>query len=789
MSEPLNKPGSVKFFLNFNDNRGDLQIAELWGWDGSIFEMLQEDDRHGRDVFFAKNELGFRDKVEINGLTHRFDELMQRYNISGFESDILFILMIEDTRYVVGELDFVESTTDEYTYFNCKVIQQADEVALKRKIDVNIDLFSDIDTDNNGGLGPVDTSKLLWNAVPLKQRSTWRQPAPFATALGGPQPTGISWLYLSPATIPVDQGIQSTLPVENGSPLGEFTNIIVAENTLVECELTIKTSTVTLSADDYGLGHAGYTQARLRIEIGTDIENIQTRIDLASLDATGVQTATLPDTTFVRSFEVPRDSQVFVYWWFTVNGANQPMSGIFRSPDLTIEAVSTSLSISSVVTVVRFIDAFRQVVKSIGGYDVVAPRFDEGGEYYEQWITNGKLLRQIEDEPFNVSLKSLLAQLKEIDGDYQIINNNTLFLGIYEDFYQDINLVGNGLVMAPNSTFEKIFSDKYTVNEVKLKAKKYEEDTNEEGSRFGIHSEIDVLLPNKRAENTKDIVVEYIRDGFLIEKVRKEAILVEEDTAGQDDEGIMIIDGVYKDHTFAEYMKIIQVASSVTLGDLALINDNTFNWTLLGLLIGQDVFIIGGPNVGQYSVIEIDPNVLTLRRITPREVTAITSVIRFVYDVEATRLTQRLGEGFQELGLPFFANGVFSNKRVLRNYYGSYMRSAALYRPNDITLTQRYIHNAAWVSKLVGEDIPIIEGENIDPTVLAAPIVFPVEITTEVIAEFSVFWTLIFSVRNLRGYVPIEDNLGNIIKIFPNRVVYDWANNLLTITGLQKYEG
>ena len=62
------------------------------------------------------------------------------------------------------------------------------------------------------------------------------------------------------------------------------------------------------------------------------------------------------------------------------------------------------------------------------------------------------------------------------------------------------------------------------------------------------------------------------------------------------------------------------------------------------------------------------------------------------------------------------------------------------------------------------------------------------QITTEVIAEFSVFWTLIQSVRSLRGYVSIKDNLGNTIKIYPSSLVYDWANNLLTMTGLQKYE-
>ena len=332
---------------------------------------------------------------------------------------------------------------------------------------------------------------------------------------------------------------------------------------------------------------------------------------------------------------------------------------------MTIEAKSLSLSISSVITTVRFIDAFRQVVDSIGGYTVIAPRFDIGGEYYDQWITNGKLLRQIEDEPFNVSLKSLLSQLQEINGDYQILDSNTIFLGIYEDFYKDIDLVGSSLIMPPNASFEKVFSDKYTINEVKLKAKKYEEDTNEQGSRFGIHSEIDVLIDNQRAENTKDVVVEYIRDGFLIEKVRKEAILVNEDTASIDDEEIMIIDGVYEDHSFSENMKVIAIASSDVITDLSLVNDNTFNWTLLGLVIGQSVQLTESHNNGWYNVISIVPSAITLRKIVPAPVNAITEGITFNYSI-GTLLTQRIEKGFQNMGLPFYANGIFSNKRVLR---------------------------------------------------------------------------------------------------------------------------
>ena len=785
MAEPLNNPGSVRFFLDFNDKVGDQEIAEPWGWDGAIFELLQDSERLGRDVFFAKTELGFRSDVQINKLTNRFSQIMDRYNISGFESNILFILVIQNVRYVVGELDFVESVTDGLTYFNCKIIQQAEEVALKRKLDVNIDLFSDKDT-NNAPIVPVETDLLLWQAVPLNQFSTWQQPGPFSVVGGSSSGSGSKKVYVSPTTIPIDQNIEDTIYPENFSQYGEYTDIILADNTLTECKLSIQTSEITLRAIGSDLG---YAQASLWIKIGTDVDNIFQSFKPVTLLVEGEEIVVYPDTLLEFEFSVPRNQRVFVYWFFDCQTGNDAFTAELRIPNSTIRAESTSLSISSVVTVVRFIDAFRQVVSSIGGYTVEAPRFDQGGEYYDQWITNGKLLRQIEDEPFNVSLKSLLAQLKEINGDYQILDENTLFLGIYEDFYQDIQIEGQSFEMLPSTAYQQLFSERYTVNKVNLKAKKYEEDSNEQGSRFGIHSQIDVLLPNKKTENTKDIVVEYVRDGFLIEKVRKEATLVEEETASIDDEGIMIIDGVYKNFTFSEYMLIIQVASQANPAtDLSLINDNSFNWTLIGIDIGATVRLQNSQNNGYYTVITIESNILTVRKINQDTTNAATEVILFTYTVTVTSLTQRTNEGFQDLSLPFYANGIFSNKRTLEKYYGNYMRSAALYRPNDIYLTQRYIHNAAWVSLLDTEQFPIIEGENIDPSTLSLPLVYPLEITTEVIVEFSVYWNLMQGMKSSRGYLTIQDNLGSDIKIFPSSLTYNWGNNLLTIIGLKKYE-
>ena len=55
-----------------------------------------------------------------------------------------------------------------------------------------------------------------------------------------------------------------------------------------------------------------------------------------------------------------------------------------------------------------------------------SPRFDFGGEFYDQFAFDGKLIRQFTDKPFNVTFKDLMEGIQEVNADYQI-NDDSVF--------------------------------------------------------------------------------------------------------------------------------------------------------------------------------------------------------------------------------------------------------------------------------------------------------------------------------------------------------------------------
>ena len=224
---------------------------------------------------------------------------------------------------------------------------------------------------------------------------------------------------------------------------------------------------------------------------------------------------------------------------------------------------------------------------------------------------------------------------------------------------------------------------------------------------------------------------------------------------------------------------------------LSLINDNSFNWELLGMtkLEGNptpDIVTITGENAGSWIVVDFTPNVLKLSALTNLDpIVTVLEVIQFSYDVTSTDLTQRIGDGFLDVGDIFLTNGAWSNKRIVRNYWGEYMRSCSMFRPGDKFLVTRYVHNRTWKSAEPNEFI-VTEGDNFTQTTLREPIVTPYLVETQVICNFVSFWKLLDSMKNIRGYVEIKTNEGNIINVYPDSLNFDWAANLLNITGLKK---
>ena len=81
MFEPLNIQNSVKFFLDFKDSIGKVEICEPIGFDASNFKVEQEKGRYARDISFVDVDYTFSSDVSINGLTHRFSELIENLNL------------------------------------------------------------------------------------------------------------------------------------------------------------------------------------------------------------------------------------------------------------------------------------------------------------------------------------------------------------------------------------------------------------------------------------------------------------------------------------------------------------------------------------------------------------------------------------------------------------------------------------------------------------------------------------------------------------------------------------
>jgi len=451
-----------------------------------------------------------------------------------------------------------------------------------------------------------------------------------------------------------------------------------------------------------------------------------------------------------------------------------------------VEVTAISRSISSVIKSFRLIDVVKQVTKSISGMEVVAPRFDVGGELYDQYITNGLLIRGITDQPFNVSYKDILEYLPEPNADYQIEDDNNIFIGFYEDFFQDVNM--GSFPMAPNEVFSTYFNDEFGINTVAFKYKKYEKSNDEQGSRDSVHTSLQLLLPNLRVENEKKIDIGFIRDSFLLESTRKDAIIVTEDTATENDEDIFILDVIEKNIQQNETLVLRhQMVDNTTL---KIANDGTFNWELLGIRI-NDFITIGLANAGTWLVGDITPTVITLLATGSAQATENGLLLtNIIYNITSTDLTNRTDEGFDYISNTSnpdgFSNLFFTPKRVLTKYWGNYLLTCCEYRQTKEIKITEYIHNRELISKKADEQDQVKEGDPIDLGDLAVnglAILSPYEVQTSIICDFDTYWNLQESTKTLRGYIEVMGNNGVSNKIHPLKLEYDLQRNLLNITG------
>lgn len=813
MIEPLDR-GSLSFYLDFiNGGEGRKQIAELIGFDASNFVVEQEDGRYGRDVSYSSGEieLEFRNKTFQNGLTHEFKLIQEYFRKYGFESQIKFIIQESGIDYIIGELDFETATGDQIEFFKCTVIQESEQADLKRRIDTKIDLLSSEDLDGNA-IDPVSTEIILIQAKPInlkneytltREASLLRSNAAFYVGLSNfyttivkPEITTINIpRFFNPVNVTQinrDYLIEANRSIKNLS--------IVVKDVKVKYSIR-STRDIANFPVNFGVIIGESFADNLTLEY--DDKKVRLDQDFIYTGTEIISSFSYDTYEGVINLTIDLEEEILAgqKLWFFFELENTTGSGDFGDTDSltflesegSVTVLGTETDLNSVTRSIRLIDAMKQVCKSIGNFNVNAPRFDKGGELYDQRIFDGNLLRGFEDKPFYLSFEDILDSIKEFNADYEITSNGEVFFGFYEDFY--VNQEIASFKILPDEDYEKSFNPRYAINSFKFKYKTFEEDRDETDTLESVHTNTEWLPPNKRVENEKEIEIPFIRDPFKLESTRIRSIEVKETTSLTADNETFILETIESATPF-EFTEVVVLTHSIEdNGNIKLLNDGSFSWLRIGLqtTLNASFFRLNNVNVENYTIVEVKNTLLTIQPsnplATPAQGLFSTSL---TYSVLSTNIKNRTDEGFTSItGLSNtegYSNLRYTPKRNILNHWGSYLNTVCHYRRGEIIKNTFFKNNKNLTTILDGETTPIVEGDDILIEDLNDRILTPVFYKRSVLTNFETVDKLIRDLRDVRGYVTIKDNRSEDIKIHPSSLEYLWDEKKLLISGEERYQ-
>jgi hypothetical protein len=772
----------MKFTLDFkSDDYGKKIIDEPFGLNQISFSLKQKENGIARDISLTSGEAQFEFTHMRN---HELKQLLYYHRKFGFESLVNLIIDIDEDNSFVCELDFADAETDDLEYFRCKGIQQGAFQVLKRRNETIVDLKSNTDVDGNyiGGLIP---DNVLLLAKPISQRSIWTQMTP----------TNSNWTNIARyvnITQAIKQGdIENTLCpfISDTSDGADGFQILDSLNNLNNVQLKISNIDIGITGVD--------TQKVARIYLlkansfPSGFAPLKNAVIL--YDSTGYGGGSTIHITKDINYNIGNIQRGEKIWLFLYigQGLQHDMSVSINSINTQIDSIS--IAYNSVSPSFRLIDVMKQVVKSVSGLQVNAPRFDVGGEFYDNRLVDGNFLRVIKDKNFSVSLSDLEKSITEMNGDWEIGSDGKIFFGIEKDFYTPIE--SGFFDNTQFSEMNKTFNPKYKVNDFYYRYNNYQslKENEEPNSADTIHGESRFVFFNKLVENKKEVNVQWTRDAFLIEETRRKALVIDKNTASQNDDTLFCIDsiGTTFDNSFTE-VATLNHAYSTSNGRLSLINDGSLNFLSLGIQVGS-VFKINAPdqNTGTYTVFSVLDSSLELTGASGGSAGNGIRNTKFTYTLSAAYVpfTNYTDQGFSEtsnLGsADSYSNRRYSIARNIYNYWKSYLATCNLYWKEKAIKNTWYKNNGDYTAKYNG--IKLTEKANFIPD---NPILSPMLYNDIVFAnvEFSDFIVLQNKIRSERGFIRTIDNNQQVIKIYPVDMDYKLLEKELTIKGEEKFE-
>jgi len=802
-----------KFYLEFlSDNYGKKLIDEPIDYDKCDFNLSQEDKRYARDISFSGGDfmLNF-----VKWREHELEKLLYYHSTFGFESKVnLIIEFSEENEIIIGQLDFKEAKTDGLTYFKCKVVQDSKQALIKRRDDIKVNLLSN-ETLDGEYIEPLVPENILLKAKPILQSSQWKQVSNFYynnDAVGDK----ITVLYaFNPAINLTVYDIKNSFTFFSqreffgGFPSNEeneFEKIVKSNFRIINAnenlrDIRIDVSKFFFNVDtDVDNGGSGYVSGGFFASWGQSLSDAQTHTFF------NYQISENSNFNIENSYvlEIPylnRGESVWLYFYQKVRQSREiplvtPRFEAFTSinGDMVVDVQVTSVAYNTISPSLRLYDVMKYVAKSIAGINIDAPRFQSGGEFYDQRLISGNFLRGITDKGFYITLKNLRDSLPEINADSEIDYYSKLFFGLEDDFYKNEEIAF--FSSSQFDSLEKGFNPRFAINQFNYKYKSYQsqKENTKENSYDVVHGESQWALSNKMVENKKEIDIEWVRDAFEIEVNRQNGLDKSNNTATQDDDKLFCIDTIditnEEDRVQKETEFLYHSYSTIT-GYNTISNDGTLNFQLLGIVAGDLLSITSNPNFGNYQVIESNTNNLILQRLSSG-VASVTGqyITEFNYTIssDTASYTNRTNEGFTLINNlnngEKYANLRFSKKRNIVNYWSKYLATCNLYHKEQGIKNTFYKNNPDALTVYEGSQIK--EGEAFIPeNPILSPVLYE---NVTLLCDKETFFNIQKDVRTKRGYFRFIDNTGTVIKGYPKNMKYMISESALVCDLEEKFE-
>lgn len=755
-----------KFWLIFPDKPNKRQyIDEPINFGEIDFNLDQSEGGMGRDITISGSKISFR--FTIHRL-HFLEQILYFFHKDGFELNILFGFSVVTGQEFQGELDGYTAETNDFDYFECSVILESTLQIFKRRSETKVDLFSDKDINGNY-IEPLQPINMLLQAKPSIQTSKWTNTQGLREFSA---PLVLRTINIAQNLIKSDIKNSFTFFVTDA-----FLNTEEAKDTflMVKADTNLKNVNILLKNV-----YMSTTFGLLRLSLYVGDEFVLLKEVTPYVTFSGDITYNIPD--------LQRSGEISLFW---IGRGTMNINVEY------IEITAESTSYNSITPTFRLIDVMKQIAKSISGLDVYAPRYDVGGEFYDNVITNGKLLGGNTNDPFYISWEELGVKSvnPEHFGDSEIQLDGRVFQGIYADYHKPIecgffdNTQFSGMVKKPNPL--------YCINKFTFKYGKYQslKENTEPNSESTIHGESQLTPYNQKVENSKECEIEWTRDAILLDTQQRLSTKVSADTATQDDDTIFAIDTIATE-TDQQFTESTMLQHSYNGSYLSLRNNGEVNFLVLGIRVDSD-FAIEYPdsNAGVYNVTAVTNTELQLVKTSGGSISSANDGLRltkytYTIEQETIPLTNRTNEEFTtvfNLTSPDrYSNLRYSVQRNIRNYWDAYLATVNLYWKDKNIKNTYYKNNGKCETEYNG--LRVVEKEDFIPT--TEPLVTPFMYESVVFAnvDFSDFILLQNNIRSLRGFIRTIDNNKRVLKLFPIKMSYQNKSRQLTITGQEKFE-